>query len=155
PGRGEVFLSSTYRDLHRQRSVAESVIDKAGMRLVDEPRRGTAPVIPRAMMLREIDRADAYVGILGWRYGTRDPATGLAYTELEYSHAVGQGKPTLIMLADGDASFSAADLDTDADAFARIRAFRDRVSEVHEVVRFGNDAQLQAGLRRGLAAFAL
>ena len=155
PGRGEVFLSSTYRDLHRQRSVAESVIGKAGMRLVDEPRRGTAPVIPRAMMLREIDRADAYVGILGWRYGTRDPATGLAYTELEYSHAVGQGKPTLIMLADGEASFSAADLDTDADAFARIRAFRDRVSEAHEVVRFGDDAQFQAGLRRGLAAFAL
>ncbi len=155
PGRGEVFLSSTYRDLHRQRSVAESVIGKAGMRLVDEPRRGTAPVIPRAMMLREIDRADAYVGILGWRYGSRDPATGLAYTELEYSHAVGQGKPTLIMLADGDASFSVADLDTDADAFARIRAFRDRVSEAHEVVRFGNDAQLQAGLRRGLASFAL
>ena len=154
PGRGEVFLSSTYRDLRRQRSVAESVIGKQGLRLVDEPRRGTAPVIPRAMMLREIDRADAYVGILGWRYGTRDPATGLAYTELEYSHAVAQGKPTLIMLADGEASFSVADLDTDADAFARIRAFRDRVSEAHEVVRFGTDAELQAGLRRGLAAFA-
>lgn len=154
-GRGEVFLSSTYRDLRRQRSVAESVIGKAGLHLLDEPRRGTAPGIPRAMMLREVDRADAYVGILGWRYGTRDPATGLAYTELEYSHAVGQGKPTLIMLADGEASFSVADLDTDADAFARIRAFRDRVSEAHEVVRFGNDAQLQAGLRRGLAAFAL
>ncbi|MSQ43653.1 MAG: DUF4062 domain-containing protein [Chloroflexi bacterium] len=155
PGRGEVFLSSTYRDLRRQRSVAESVIGKAGLRLVDEPRRGTAPVIPRAMMLREIDRADAYVGILGWRYGTRDPATGLAYTELEYSHAVGQGKPTLIMLADSESSFSVADLDTDADAFARIRAFRDRVSEAHEVVRFRNDGELQAGLRRGLAAFAL
>ncbi len=155
PGRGEIFLSSTYRDLHRQRSVAETVIGKAGMRLVDEPRRGTAPVIPRAMMLREIDRADAYVGILGWRYGSRDPATGLAYTELEYSHAVGQGKPILIMLADAEASFSAADLDTDADAFARIRTFRDRVCEAHEVVRFGNDAQLQAGLRRGLDAFEL
>lgn len=42
---------------------------------------------------RWIDESDAYMLILGGRYGSVEPTTGVSYTELEYDYAVEQAKP--------------------------------------------------------------
>jgi hypothetical protein len=42
-----------------------------------------------------IDDCDYYIVIVGGRYGTIDPASGISYTEREYDYAIEQHKPVL------------------------------------------------------------
>ena len=49
---------------------------------------------------RWIDESDVYMLILGGRYGSIEPNTGLSYTELEYDYAISQGKPTFAVVVD-------------------------------------------------------
>ena len=47
---------------------------------------------------RWIDESDVYMLILGGRYGSIEPISGLSYTELEYDYAVAHGKPTFAVV---------------------------------------------------------
>lgn len=89
----QVFVSSTYTDLLVERQAAVAAILKAGhipagMELFSAGDRSQLEVIKRW-----IDASDAYMLILGGRYGSIDPNSGLSYTEFEYDYAVQQGKP--------------------------------------------------------------
>ncbi|QKZ15788.1 AAA family ATPase [Spirosoma sp. KUDC1026] len=44
-------------------------------------------------MKRWIDESDAYLLLLGGRYGSIDPESGKSYTQLEYEYAIEKGKP--------------------------------------------------------------
>jgi hypothetical protein len=44
-------------------------------------------------IMRWIDESDIYVLLLGGRYGSLEPSSGLSYTEVEYDYAVSQKKP--------------------------------------------------------------
>lgn len=94
----QVFVSSTYLDLHDERQAAVSAILKAGH-------------IPAGMELftagdesqwdaitRWIEESDIYMLILGGRYGSMSSETGLSYTEMEYDYAVKLGKPFFRLL---------------------------------------------------------
>lgn len=89
----QVFVSSTYTDMLEERQAAVSAILKAGhipagMELFtagDESQMET--------IKRWIDQSDVFMLILGGRYGSIEPTTGLSYTELEYNYAVESGKP--------------------------------------------------------------
>lgn len=88
----QVFVSSTYADLIDERQAAVSAILKAGhipagMELFTAGDRSQMKTIERW-----IDESDVYMLILGGRYGSIEPSTGLSYTELEYDYAVEQGK---------------------------------------------------------------
>jgi hypothetical protein len=47
---------------------------------------------------RWIDESDVFMLILGGRYGSIEPTTGLSYTELEYDYAASHGKPTFAVV---------------------------------------------------------
>lgn len=89
----QIFISSTYTDLLDERQAAvEAVLIAghipAGMELFCAGDEGQLEVIKRW-----IDESDIYCLILGARYGSIDPKSGLSYTELEYDYAVEQRKP--------------------------------------------------------------
>lgn len=83
----QVFVSSTYTDLKEERQAAVQAILKAGhipagMELFtagDESQLDT--------IKRWIDESDIYMLILGGRYGSIEPLSGLSYTEVEYDYA--------------------------------------------------------------------
>jgi hypothetical protein len=84
----QVFVSSTYFDLLEERQAAVEAILKsghipAGMELFAAGNESQLNTIRRW-----IDDSDAYMLILGGRYGSVDPTTRLSYTELEYDFAV-------------------------------------------------------------------
>ncbi|OON66902.1 DUF4062 domain-containing protein [Hymenobacter sp. CRA2] len=89
----QIFISSTYLDLHEERQAAVAAILKAGhipagMELFtagDESQWDT--------ITRWIDESDIYMLILGGRYGSTHPDTEQGYTEMEYDYAVSTGKP--------------------------------------------------------------
>jgi len=89
----QVFISSTYRDLLKERQTAvQAVLDAghipAGMELF-----AAGDEAQLAVIKRWIDESDVYMLILGVRYGTIEPVSKMSYTHLEYEYAVTQGKP--------------------------------------------------------------
>jgi hypothetical protein len=89
----QVFVSSTYVDLLVERQAAVSAILKsghipAGMELFTSGDKSQLETIKRW-----IDESDAYMLILGGRYGSIEPISGISYIELEYDYALQQGKP--------------------------------------------------------------
>jgi hypothetical protein len=98
----QVFVSSTYEDLKFDRQAAVSAILKAGhipagMELFTSGDKSQMDTIRRW-----IDESDVYMLILGGRYGSVEPATGVSYTELEYDYAVEQEKPLFAVVIDED-----------------------------------------------------
>ncbi|HPQ44354.1 MAG TPA: DUF4062 domain-containing protein [Syntrophales bacterium] len=98
----QIFISSTYTDLIPERQAAVESILKAGhipagMELFTAGDRSQWEVIQRW-----ITDADIYMLILGGRYGSIEPDSGLSYTELEYDFAVSSGKPHFaVVISDG------------------------------------------------------
>lgn len=89
----QVFVSSTYEDLKIDRQAAVSAILKAGhipagMELFTSGDQSQMDTIRRW-----INESDVYMLILGGRYGSVEPTTGVSYTELEYDYALEQEKP--------------------------------------------------------------
>jgi hypothetical protein len=99
----QVFISSTYKDLIQERQAAVEAILKsgnipAGMELFIAGDKSQWEVIQRWI----ID-SDIYMIILGGRYGSVEPSSGLSYTELEYDFAVSSGKPYFAVVIQEDA----------------------------------------------------
>ena len=89
----QVFVSSTYIDLIKERQAAvEAILTSghipAGMELFTSGDESQMEAIKQW-----IDESDVYLLILGGRYGSIEPNTGKSYTQLEYEYAVSQGKP--------------------------------------------------------------
>ncbi|MEM8832141.1 MAG: DUF4062 domain-containing protein [Cyanobacteria bacterium P01_G01_bin.19] len=89
----QVFVSSTFLDLKKERQAAVSAILNAGhipagMELFTAGDQSQMDVIKQW-----IDESDVYLLILGSRYGSIEPETGKSYTHLEYEYAVYKDKP--------------------------------------------------------------
>jgi hypothetical protein len=89
----QVFISSTYEDLKEERQAAVEAILKAGhipagMELFTAGSESQLEVIKRW-----IEDSDVYVLILGGRYGSIEPKSGLSYSEVEFDYARSLNKP--------------------------------------------------------------
>ncbi|WP_262415851.1 DUF4062 domain-containing protein [Exiguobacterium acetylicum] len=94
----QVFISSTYKDLIEERQAAVEAILKAdhipaGMELFKAGDETQLTVIKRW-----IDESDIYVLIIGGRYGSIDPKSGLSYTHLEFQMAIESGIPMFALI---------------------------------------------------------
>src|SRR5713226_5081393 len=95
--RYQVFVSSTYEDLHEERrEVMQALLAldciPTGMELFPAADDDSWTHIERF-----IAGCDYYVVIVSGRYGSKGPA-GKSYTEMEYDHAVKAGIPVLAFL---------------------------------------------------------
>ena len=95
--RFQVFVSSTYEDLQKERQeVMHALLEldcmPSGMELFPAANEDQWSVIKSV-----IDDCDYYLVIIGGRYGSLGP-NGLSYTEMEYRYAVESGKPCLAFI---------------------------------------------------------
>lgn len=95
----QVFVSSTYIDLIKERQKAvEAILSAghipAGMELFSAGNDSQLEVIQQW-----IDESDVYMLILGARYGSIEPKSQKSYTHLEYEYALKKKKPifTIVM----------------------------------------------------------
>lgn len=94
----QVFVSSTYTDLIEERqTVIQAIIDAGhipiGMELFSKRNEHQLKTIYKLM-----DKSDAYVFILGGRYGSIERTTNKSYTQLEYEYALYKELPIYIFL---------------------------------------------------------
>src|SRR6266511_3982106 len=98
----QIFISSTFSDLKRERQACVEAILRAGhipagMELFSAGNESQLEVIKRW-----IEDSDIYMLLLGGRYGSLEPKSGISYTEIEYRYAIELNKPffALIMAED-------------------------------------------------------
>jgi hypothetical protein len=91
----QVFVSSTYTDLLQERQAAvEGILQAnhipAGMELFAAGDQSQLEVIKRW-----ISESDVLILLLGGRYGSIEPESGLSYVEVEYNYAQLLGIPAV------------------------------------------------------------
>ena len=96
------FLSSTYKDLVKIRTVAINFLENLVGTTTDATGKAVAMEYFNATertckeeCLHELDSCDLVIGIYGEKYGSIDPDTGLSMTEIEYDYAVAHNIPIL------------------------------------------------------------
>lgn len=125
--RYQVFVSSTYGDLKRERQeVMQALLEldcmPAGMELFPAANEDQWSVIKQV-----IDDCDYYIVVSAGRYGSLSP-DGVAYTEREYRYALDQGKPII--------GFLHKDIDSlPANQTERDPEIRERLRQFHELLR--------------------
>lgn len=127
----QIFVSSTYTDLHEERQAAVAAILKAGhipagMELFTAGDKSQLVTIKKW-----IDECDVYMLILGARYGSIEPISGKSYTEVEFDYAVSKGMPLYSIVA-SDASIDqkvkiSGRAILEAERVVELKTFREKV----------------------------
>ncbi|HXM57927.1 MAG TPA: DUF4062 domain-containing protein, partial [Candidatus Dormibacteraeota bacterium] len=153
-----VFLSHTaeVREFPRARSfvtAASDAVARAGMAVTDMAYFSARSQRPADVCRQEVEKADVYVLIAGFRYGSvvRDRPE-LSYTELEFEQARSLGLPCLVFLLDEDAVVPLpATHIRDLDNGDRQERFRHRLlDEDVTIVRIASPEQLEFELHHAL-----
>jgi len=118
----QVFVSSTYKDLQLERQKIISILltadcIPAGMEAFVATDQEQFSVIKKV-----IDLCDYYILVLGNRYGSIDPKTGISYTEMEYDYAIEKGIPVLVFALDDETR----DQDEPADKKEKLAKFKEK-----------------------------
>lgn len=119
----QIFVSSTYVDLIETRSkVINSILAleqfPAGMEMFSAGDEQQWSIIQRT-----IDSSDYYIVIIGHRYGSIDPDSGISYTEKEYDYAVSKGIPVLAFIRKREVPTSPNERETDPELISRLEQF--------------------------------
>lgn len=153
-----VYISSTYEDLkdHRQAVIAQlrrMHHDVVGME--DYAAQGIRPL---DKCLQDVASCDAYVGILGWRFGfvpAQDNPEGRSITELEYREATKLGKQCFIFLQNDDYIGKQSDFVTgENERGERIKRLREELQEATLRDSFGSAEDLGGKAASALASLA-
>jgi hypothetical protein len=143
-----IYISSTYEDLKPYRSAVASYLRKLNKQVICMEDYVASDTRPLAKCVQDVDRSDAYVGIVAHRYGyipEKDNPDSLSITELEYRQALKSDKPTLIFLLSDDAPWLPKFMDTftgEAGAGKRIKALRAELSKEKLASFFTSELEL-------------
>jgi hypothetical protein len=124
----QVFVSSTYRDLHDERDLVIKAILEMGHIPVGMEMFSAADEEQWNIIKKQIDQSDYYIVVAAHCYGTCDTA-GLSYTEKEYDYAISKGIPTLGFVLDDTVSWPKEKSDSDKTAIKRLKAFKEKVKQ--------------------------
>lgn len=106
--------------------------------------------VPECLSL--IDRADVYIGIVGFRYGWVPPGSEKSIVELEYERAATRQIPRLLFLMGEQHLVTVPEVDTGTEAESVMR-FRTRLASEHLVGFFQSASDLKGQLVSALSSF--
>ena len=144
----QVFLSSTFIDLQRERSLAVSAIMRMGCIPVGMELFPASDQSQWSVIEASVKEADYYVLIVGGRYGSL--VGEKSYTEAEYELAQQYGIPIVPLLHSNPKSLFEQAATEDSAAFSRLIDFRTHLSNNHTCQYWGSDAELGLLLYQGL-----
>ena len=128
--RYQIFISSTFRDLRKERQAVLDAILELGHFPTGMEVFPAADATPWEMIETIIDESDYYVLIIGGVYGSTDES-GISYTEREYDFAVSRGIPILAFLHSDPAQIPLGMSEIDPKTRQRLSAFREKVECHH------------------------
>lgn len=91
--RKKIFLSSTFTDLKDERqAVTDAIRGLTDYEVIGMEGFGAQSCPALDTCLKEVQKADIYIGLLSDKYGSIHEESGKSYTELEYDHFSGGTK---------------------------------------------------------------
>lgn len=138
-----VFITSTVQDLAPHRKAVKDALLQAGAfpAMIEE---FSATDVPIADIVREqIDRANAVIVLVAYRYGSVDRQSGKGWIEYEYETALSQNKPVLIFMLDDSAAWPRIQMDKDLE---KVDQFRQRLVAQHTVHFFTSVDDLKSSV---------
>lgn len=90
---------------------------------------------------RWIDNSDIYMLILGGRYGSIEPNSGLSYTEMEYDYAMKQKKPVLAVVISENEAFRRGALNKDSVEVTNLKYQEFRRKVTSKICKFFDDTK--------------
>ncbi len=82
----KVFISSTVEDLRSEREEAIAIVDRMGQAVAME-KFFASSFQPKSVCLKKLQKCDALVLIIGFKYGSIDSDEQISLTEIEYNAA--------------------------------------------------------------------
>jgi len=149
-----VFLSATFSDLKEERlEVIEAfrrfrAVDQLNVDLVTMEDFGFSDATAIEKCQQLVRSSDAYLGLLGGKYGSYVPGTTISYTQSEYQLAHELGKPVFILEKKGPFDFS--EIEDDPDKLRKLNDLRGRARSAHLVMPFGTRQELGKALAQYL-----
>jgi hypothetical protein len=151
----KVYISSTYRDLHKHRDAVATVLRRMGHQPIGMEDYVAEGARPLNRCLEDVRNCDAYVGVFAWRYGfvptgPIQPMPTLAgtsvgstsITEFEFRQAVESNKDVLMFLLDPDAEWPVSQIDPRPADGNPISRLRDECSQKYLVSHFRTPEEL-------------
>lgn len=139
----QVFISSTYRDLEKERmAVTQCLLDNDCIPVGMEqfPASGMSQM---EYIKKLLDDCDYYILISAGRYGSLDE-DGVGFTEKEFDYAVSIGIPVMAFLVDDIGNLPSNKCESSDDGRKRLNAFREKVKNERLVSFFDNTESLKA-----------
>lgn len=149
--RPRIFISSTFTDLKEHRKALFAVIDKESGKAQAMEFFGARPGAPKEECLSEVRKAHVFVLILGMRYGSVDPESGLSFTHLEYHEAQRLSLPSLIYLIDESRHLVLPKDVEIGESATKLKALKEAVAASHVVSLFSSPDDLKVKFLGDLA----
>jgi Domain of unknown function (DUF4062) len=149
----KVFIASTIFDLSEYRKIVVEVLEGQGISVVsmdDMISKALAQDTLRTNLLSELETSDLVIVIVGHRYGSIDPTSGLGWVEGEFRAAMSYNRPILAFMEDHDAPYPQPTVDVDG---SRIHRFRTAVESEYLTTRFRSPTDLAAKLAIAVTNF--
>ena len=122
----QVFISSTYSDLVEERKKVLDVLLMADCIPAGMEAFVATDVEQFEVIKKVIDLCDYYILIIGQRYGSINPDTGISYTEMEYDYAIKNKIPVLVFVLDEQIVLPDDKKENESDKVERLKAFREK-----------------------------
>lgn len=149
--RYQVFVSSTFMDLEKEREIAVQTLMKmdcipSGMELFP-----AADIEQFEFIKKVIDDCDYYLLIIGGKYGSMTEE-GVSYTEKEYEYALEKGIKVIAFLHKSPEELPAKDSETTTETIEKLNKFRNKVSKGRLVEFWENKDQLAGMVALGITS---
>jgi len=122
----QIFVSSTYEDLSKERDQVIKAILEMGHIPVGMEMFSAADEQQWQIIKKQIDQSDYYVVIVAHRYGSMDG--DISFTEKEYDYAISKKIPALGFIIDGEIEWPDKWIENNKDIRKRLENFKTKVS---------------------------
>ncbi len=132
----QVFVSSTYEDLKKERQAAISCLLDMNCIPVGMEQFPASSLSQWEYIKRMIDMSDYYLLIVAGKYGSIDPEENISYTEKEYRYAISKKMPILAFLHKNIDLLPVIKVGATDEERDRVKKFHDTVKAAGRLVDF-------------------
>lgn len=145
-----VFVSSTFVDLQTHRKAAWETLATFDVTVRGMEQFGARTGTPLETCLIEVDQSDIYIGVIAFRLGSIEAASGKSYTQLEYERAAALSKEVFIYLIDEENARVPVKFIDRGESRDKLDSFKSILRERHTVDTFIDEGDLVAKIKRDL-----
>lgn len=145
----QVFISSTYTDLQKERAAVTQTLLNMGCIPVGMEQFPASDMDQMSYIKMMLDDCDYYILILAGRYGSCD-TDGVGFTEKEYDYAISKGIPVLSFLIENIEDLPQKYCESTEEGKEKLKAFRKKVSTGRLIQKYKDIGSLQSDVTTSL-----